>query len=81
MPESGYERANGAESDFLYATAWEEAHQDRKERNRAYNSPVASPSTIQVQHSTPPITPARTAQHLESRPSENPRTLAIPVEN
>ena len=81
MADSGHESADGAESDSSYATAWEEVHQDRKEGNRAYNSPIASPPTIQVQYPTPPITPARIAQHLEYRPFRSPRFLAIPVEN
>ena len=58
MADSGHERADGAESESSYATAWGKVHPDRKEGNRAYNSPVASRPTIQVQHLTPPITPA-----------------------
>ncbi len=81
MACSGHERSDGAESDSSYATAREEVHEYRKERNIGYNSPVASPPTIQVHHPTPPIIPARLAQHLKSRPSETPRTLAIHVEN
>ena len=78
---SGHERADGAESDSWYATAWEEVQEDRKEGNRAFNSPVASTTTIEVQHPTPTTSPARIAQHLKPRPSENPRTLPDLFEN
>ena len=81
MAHSGHGRSDDAESDSSYATAREEVHQDRKEGNIGYNSPVASTPTVQIQHPTPPIALARPAQHLKYRPSENPRIHKTPVEN
>ena len=81
MADSRYESAEGAESDSSYATAPEEEHQNHKDGNRAYNPAVASPPTIQVQHPTPPIAPARIAQYLEPGSLRDPRFLVIPVEN
>ena len=50
MADSRRTLAEGSESGSLYATAREELQQDRNEGGRGCNSPVASPSAIQVQH-------------------------------
>lgn len=78
MAEAGHKLFEGPELDSSYATAREELQQDRNEGDRVYNSPVASPPTIHVQHPTPLITPAPLAQHLTSRPPGSSGYLTIP---